>query len=223
MAAPPFPPIGSIIAYAGEMMGPNELDPKKIDTTVWEHNHSGWMHCDGRQLLKVNYQELLREIGPAWGENVDFFYLPDLQGFFLRGVEPDRDQQVDRDRGTRIWNPRLYNNTHRGPLVGSYQWLATALPNPAAAAAVQGQNPSFTLAMAGEHTHKLDFQLNAGRMVSSTDNTVAYPAYPLGQMHHTDAPVDLAGKHTHVVEGFNQETRPVNAYVYWIIRCYTPT
>ena len=82
-----IPPIGSIIAYAGEMMGKNALDPKRIDTTVWEHNHPGWMHCDGRQIQRNNYPELSLAIGTAWGGDANFLHLPDLQGYFLRGVE----------------------------------------------------------------------------------------------------------------------------------------
>ena len=122
MAAPPIPPIGSIIAYAGLMMGPNRLQPKTIDTSVWETNHPGWMHCDGRQLQRNSYLDLDLAIGTAWGGDATFLHLPDLRGYFLRGVEPARDQQVDQDRDMRTSNPHLNPNVAPktiGPLVGS--------------------------------------------------------------------------------------------------------
>jgi hypothetical protein len=219
MAAPPIPPIGSIIAYAGLMMGPNALDPKRIDTSVWEHYHPGWMHCDGRQLQRNNYPELEAAIGTAWGGDANWMHLPDLQGYFLRGVEPDRDQPVDQDRNARTSNPHLDPNVaplRVGPRVGSYESHATALPNLQAASA--NVTPELLISHAGAHKHKLKFQLNARRAVNSdAGNTVAYP-----DPNPNDVPVGLAGEHNHVIYGGNLETRPVNAYVHWIIRCYTP-
>ena len=212
-------PIGSIIAYAGEMMAPNALDPKRIDTSVWETNHPGWMHCDGRQLQRNNYSDLVREIGDAWGGRGDptFFNLPDLRGYFPRGVDSARDKLVDPDREARTSNPHPNPPNakpgNNGPHVGSYQSFATALP------------PISITKDGSAHIHSLRFQLDAGRMGASTDNTVAFPGLhdPMG----TNEPfvVDRGrgdiGEHTHGIDTGGskaKETRPVNAYVYWIIR-----
>ena len=214
------PLIGSIIAYAGEIMAPNRSNPKLIDTSEWELNHPGWMHCDGRQLLRNNFQDLHRAIGDAWGGvgDPDFFNLPDLRGYFLRGVDSARDSLVDPDRKARTSNPHPNPNArpgNKGPQVGSYQWFATALP------------PISITTEGSAHMHSLRFQLNAGREVGGedrTDNTVAFPGQhdPMGvndpfvrYRGHGDL-----GEHTHgITTGGNKEkeTRPVNAYVYWII------
>jgi hypothetical protein len=69
---------------------------------------------------------------------------------------------------------------------------------------------AFKIAEAGRHFHTLSFELNATRDVDGVDNTVAYP----GPTHWTDP----AGLHVHDLEGGDRETRPVNAYVNWIIR-----
>jgi hypothetical protein len=201
-------------------MGPNALNPKIIDTSVWEHNNFGWMHCDGRPLLRGNYRDLLNAIGDAWGGIGDptFFNLPDLQGYFLRGVEPARDKLVDPDREARTPNPHPAPNSkpgNKGPNVGSYQSFATARP------------PISITKDGSAHIHSLRFQLNASRdrgIDGANDNTVVFPGVhdPMG----TNEPFvvdhghgDL-GEHTHGITGGDSETRPVNAYVHWIIRVF---
>ena len=71
----------------------------------------------------------------------------------------------------------------------------------------------FLTGLDGSHTHKLRFQLNAARDINGVDNTVAYPG------PENDAPTQEAGAHRHAItDSGNSETRPVNAYVHWIIR-----
>ena len=89
--------------------------------------------------------------------------------------------------------------------MGSVQGWGTALPT--------GEH-AFTLSEAGRHHHILDFELNATRDVDGVDNTVAYPALPNTPGHFTDP----AGLHVHALAGGHRETRPINAYVIWIIR-----
>jgi microcystin-dependent protein len=156
----------------------------------------------------VRVAALFAAIGFAWGgDRKGKFNLPDLQGFFLRGVDPTRgDHQVDRDSDTR---GSRHTGGNKGARVGSYQGYATAVPPQQL-----GQpDTSFRTNVAGEHTHSLDFQLDAGRDVDNQDNTVAYPGRPA-----TDEPVRPAGAHAHVITGGDKETRPANAYVHWIIR-----
>jgi Phage Tail Collar Domain len=117
----PESPIGSIIAYAGE-----------IDR-VWEAAN-GWMHCDGRQLNRraPDYAALFDAIRFAWGgDGRNMFSIPDLQGFFLRGVYGASDYltpvpfQVDPDRNERI---QIRPGGNQGDKVGSVQSFGTALP-----------------------------------------------------------------------------------------------
>ena len=174
----------------------------------WE-TANGWFLCDGRERDKGLYRDLFNAIGTAWGgDEKGNFRLPNLQGYFLRGVDPSRDdQRVDKDSDARF---ALYPGGNTKATVGSFQGFATARPVPGL---FSEPNTSFRTNQAGEHTHKLQFELNAGRDVDDQDNTVAYPGL------ETDEPVRLAGTHEHIIiEGGNKETRPVNAYVHWIIR-----
>ena len=87
-------PIGSIVAYAGP-----------IDREEFESTNSGWMLCDGRLLNRSDpaLAALFTAIGFAWGgDGAGRFNLPDLRGYFLRGVdERDGSESKDPDSGTR--------------------------------------------------------------------------------------------------------------------------
>lgn len=71
-------PIGSIICY------PSPICPE------------GFMPCDGRELSKQAYPELYAVIKNTWGETDTTFFLPDLQGLFVRGW--DKDENIDPQR-----------------------------------------------------------------------------------------------------------------------------
>jgi microcystin-dependent protein len=180
-------PIGSIVAYAGS-----------VDDT-WETSN-GWLLCDGRVLDRADPQFtlLFDAIGFFWGGDLrDRFNLPDLRGYFLRGVDAPRGNR-DPDSDVRVEN---HENGHQGRAVGSVQGWATALPE---------RDHAIKVAPAGRHHHTMSFELNATRDVDGQDNTVAYP----GPTHTTDT----VGHHVHELEGGHRETRPINAYVNWIIR-----
>src|SRR5262245_66522010 len=127
-------PIGSIVAFAGP-----------IDSR-WEIA-SGWLLCDGRLLDRSDPQfgPLFDAIGFTWGGDlVQRFHLPDLRGYFLRGVDGRADGRRDPDS-----DARTANNPHGqvGPQVGSVQEWGTALPAPPHA---------IEVADAGRHLHVLD-------------------------------------------------------------------
>ena len=181
-------PIGSIIAYAAP-----------VDNT-WE-TANGWMLCNGRLLDRADpqYTALFDAIGHLWGGDLrDLFHVPDLRGYFLRGVEGPRGPGRDPDSDTRGESNK---NGQTGNGVGSVQGWGTALP--------QG-NHAFILSEEGRHRHSLDLELDATRDVDSVNNTVAYPG--------SENPMGFAGLHVHTIQGGHRETRPVNAYVNWIIR-----
>jgi len=196
----PESPIGSIIAYGGET------------THAWEVAN-GWLLCDGRSLdsTQSDYVALFKAIGFAWGGDGDYkFIVPDLRGFFLRGVygqgDPDRPEPfypLDPDRDERI---QIRPGGNQKDKVGSVQSFGTALPT--------AKGSEIQLQPAGNHAHGLPFEVTAGRDVSDeATNTVAYP--------RDDRPgvdTELAPDHVHKITGGNNETRPVNAYVHWIIR-----
>lgn len=157
-----------------------------------------WMFCDGRPLSKTEYPELFAAIGTNYGVGADSagvkvaqrdFNLPNYQGYFLRGA--DLTKSVDK-------GPRS-----AGGGVGGREEFATALPT-----------KSFTTDLQGQHTHTVNFETGASRNTGTTRNTVANPS--VGGALPSTGP---AGQHQHTITGGgDQETRPVNISVNWIIR-----
>jgi microcystin-dependent protein len=158
----------------------------------------GWMFADGRSLSVSDYPELFRVIGTHWGgSGTTTFALPDLRGRFVRGVDSTAGHDPDRDARTATASGGSIGNT-----VGSIQGAATAMP----------LSP-FVADPVGDHQHNVDLELSAGRCCTNNHNTVANPNIH-GETHLTSP----AGGHTHAIRGGDRETRPVNAYAYWIIR-----
>lgn len=75
-------PIGCILIY------PSETIP------------SGFLPCDGSELSKRVYSELYSLIRGTWGETKDSFFLPDLQGQFMRRWDRDGDVDPERKSGS---------------------------------------------------------------------------------------------------------------------------
>lgn len=71
-------PIGSILIYPSENIPDN------------------FLACDGSELSKKAYPDLYALIKGTWGETKDTFFLPDLQGQFIRGW--DKEQNIDPGR-----------------------------------------------------------------------------------------------------------------------------
>ena len=90
--------------------------------------------------------------------------------------------------------------------VGSAQDYATALPKPSGA--------GFEADEAGQHSHYINFEVSASRDVAEEQfNSVARPNIGNSMPRTEDS-----GRHRHPIRGGNKETRPINAYVNWIIR-----
>ena len=87
-------PIGSILIY------PSERIP------------SGFLPCDGSELSKRTYPELYSLIKGTWGETKDSFFLPDLQGQFVRGWDNDGDIDPGRVFGS-IQNDAFQGHGHK--------------------------------------------------------------------------------------------------------------
>ena len=107
-AAPAAVPVGTVLAFAGE-----------VAAQAMPLAARGYLVCDGRELAVSEFPELFLAIGyrysPKAGEST--FCLPDLRGYFLRGVDPDG--AVDPDHQDRT----LPDGTS-GPNVGSVQHSA---------------------------------------------------------------------------------------------------
>ncbi|MGB3618849.1 MAG: phage tail protein [Catalinimonas sp.] len=183
-------PAGTIVAFAG----PREAVPL------------GWLVCDGAHLdgSDQTHATLFGAIGYTWGgDSTSGFRLPDLGGYFLRGVTEDST----RDYGLSDRYKSLDGNeqvTDAG--VGSYQLDATALP----------RSRVFTggTTSSGAHVHPIGENPFPNRRPYGTLASG-------GEGSERQFRSNEAGNHVHGVfinRGGDRETRPVNAYVYWIIK-----
>jgi hypothetical protein len=181
-------PSGTIIAFGG----PKAKIPK------------GWVICDGTLFDRTNatYKNLFDAIGVSWGgDGGNKFAVPDLRGQFLRGVTETIN--LDPDAATRDKSrPELNSSGNGGNAVGSKQ------------------KDVF-----GFHDH--DFKDNGHRHAVakgySTDGGTNGPDGGeltngghggVNKIHFSDTnPSNI----NFTSKGGN-ETRPTNAYVYYIIK-----
>jgi microcystin-dependent protein len=161
---------------------------------------SGWSLCDGSSKSKTDpvYQRLFTVIGTSHGGNSTNFNLPDYRGRFLRGVDGTNSRDPDRNSRTAM---NAGGNT--GNQVGSLQGYSTALP----------LNP-FSTGPSGEHAHGISLYsaiprvANRLSVIGNTNGNAVETAF-----------TNLDGTHSHTIaQGGDSETRPVNAYVHYIIK-----
>jgi hypothetical protein len=157
----------------------------------------GWLPCEGQVLSNVKYPQLFKSIGTSWGgSGTPNFYLPDLRGMFLRGVSGETN--VDPDKDSR-YSPQTQhspsNPGNRGNEVGSIQ------PD-----AFRGHDHSFKDPGHGHVYTK-----------GGTIDTWGGNIVPSGQGVGQAAMPASATNITFAKEG-GDETRPINANVYFIIR-----
>ena len=100
-------PIGTIMAYGGDVT--NQKIKENLEA-------QGWLPCDGAKKEVSKYTNLHDIIGNAFGGDGNYFYLPDMRGRFLRGV--DHGTNRDPDAGKRR-KSAVGGNT--GNKVGSVQ------------------------------------------------------------------------------------------------------
>lgn len=193
-----FDQIGIIVPFAG----PLGMVPK------------GWLPCDGRPMRSLTHKPLWDVIGTAFGggywpagqggiargDGYDF-NLPDLRGQFVRGVEtPSADGSypgIDPEASSRTW---LYRGGAVGRDVGTCQVDSTRLPN-----------AKFTTNQRGNHNGH--WAGNTGESPMGTG-----PRGASVHVHNAVGPEEQ-GNHAHdVASGGDQETRPKNVALLWIIR-----
>ncbi|MBI4606045.1 MAG: tail fiber protein [Planctomycetes bacterium] len=195
-------PPGAVVAFAGTAPPP------------------GWLLCDGSEVSREEHARLFGAIGVAHGagNGSTTFNLPDYRGRFLRGVDTtdpgSGDGPRDADRQSRS---AMGPGGNTGGGVGTIQADATRRPN-----------SDLVTDVVGSHAHaysdvfwaeRPDFlpgisQVGVPEGVGSNsgfdrDNT-GYQ-FERGTLN--------AGEHAHrVAAGGDRETRPVNAYVNFIIK-----
>ncbi len=153
----------------------------------------GWLVCDGTPVSQTKYPALFSAIGTTWGKppKTGEFNLPDLRGRFLRGVDKGAGHDPNAAARTQVAKGGL-----TGDNVGSLQPCATSLPT----------KPFSTSTNA--HSHKIQ-----GKFTH-------VPGGGKGEAHGTaDSLNTHSASHSHSIEkGGDDETRPENCAVLWIIR-----
>ena len=184
-------PVGTVITFAG----PKSKIPE------------GWALCDGSQKdgTSSDWVQLYEAIGTTWGGSGTTFYLPDLRGMFLRGVNDGRtDGYRDPDASSRA---AFRSGANSGDAVGAVQADATSRPN-----------TNFTTTTDGNHTHSYTDQGFGNESNCWGSGSCSGGVY-LGTQLSRASNVDAAGSHNHSVSGGgDNETRPTNAGIYYIIK-----
>ncbi len=76
----PGMPVGSVIAFAGEIRKDSN-DPHETNLYLFD-----WLECNGQKVKVAEFPELFQALGYKYGGDAGMFHLPDYQGTFLRGV-----------------------------------------------------------------------------------------------------------------------------------------
>jgi microcystin-dependent protein len=169
---------------------------------------TGWLLCDGAAVSRATYASLFSVIGTSHGsgDGATTFHLPDYRGRFLRGV--DNASAVDPDAASRT---DMNAGGSTGATVGTLQAEAT-----------DSHNHSLT---DGGHTHTAKQYIGGGGAITGyfqgdgfvTVDPVIYPSYGSSGTTHT-GPVSTTTTGITLANTGNNETRPINAYVNFIIK-----
>jgi phage-related tail fiber protein len=127
--------VGMIMPYGAPVTGESRAQLEQ----------QGWLPCDGAAIPRELFPELFATIGGSWGQgdNVTTFNVPDLRGYFMRGVDHGAGHDPDAaGRGS------LPGQGNRGDNVGSYQ--ADAVPSRTSAAGAPGAGATGSGAAGGQ-------------------------------------------------------------------------
>jgi len=185
-------PVGTIISFAAGA------------TKVPE----GWLLCDGSEYDGTNaqYEQLYTVIANTWGGTGTNFNVPDLRGYFLRGVDDAAGN--DDDAASRT---ALIAGGATGDNVGSYQLDGVG---------DHKHTYSGSTSSGGSHSHNVNAYYGGGVVSSGSDVVIYNPdGSSAGYAGYTSAD----GDHAHSFSGTTavnagDETRPKNAYVLYIIK-----
>jgi microcystin-dependent protein len=143
---------------------------------------AGWLLCNGAVINQIDYPDLYKAIGLSFGQQPpenDTFYLPDLRGRFIRGVDDSAGRDPDVSSRTDMQNDNIPSET-----VGSIQ----------------------------SHALQQHFHWSVG-VGADPNNQLTYgpdtPAWTSGEVLGGLPPFGCNLSH---------ETRPVNAYLHFIVK-----
>ncbi len=154
---------------------------------------AGFMLCDGRSLSRAAYPGLFSVIGTAHGAaDGSSFNIPDYRGRFLRGVD-----------GTAGWDPDKGSRTAMRPGGATGNAVGT----------VQGSNNL-------SHSHGITDPGHSHIVYSGFNNNTNGGNYHPPMANANDYNRSTSGSYTgiSVNSSGGSESRPVNAYVNYIIK-----
>lgn len=162
---------------------------------------AGWKLCDGASVLKTDYPQLYAAIGNGWGTSGLSFNLPDLRGRFLRGVNGGASHDPDAASRTAIL---AGGNT--GDAVGSLQGDG-----------FKAHNHSIT---DPQHNHGYNdiFHSENGGPVTVTNNLGSSATDNDNGGNQISRTSSGSSTGISINNTGGNETRPVNASVYYIIK-----
>jgi hypothetical protein len=186
----------------------------------------GFLVCDGSIVNIADYPKLYAVIGTSWGHGNEIspgvsdgltFHLPDLRGRFLRGstegMDPAEAAARDPDYASRT--PSNAGGA-AGDNVGSVQDDRTRRPR---GTAFGTSNPGNHNHGGGSHRHSY----SRAYTNSSINHWDAYSqggiAYNTQYTGYSGNIISSDGSHTHsITTGGDDETRPINANVNYVIK-----
>ncbi len=158
----------------------------------------GWLPCEGQIVTKDQYPQLFNRIGTVWGgTGTPNFYLPDLRGLFLRGVagqsniDPDKEMRTSPQQQHSPANPG-----NRGNNVGSLQ------------------SDSFKSHDHGFNDPGHGHSFTKGTTIDDWGGCIV----PSGQNLPKTGSVNPSKTGIAFSKEGGSETRPINAFVYYIIK-----
>ena len=234
-------PIGAVLPFSGPN---NETTQRWLASRGWvfcDGKAVSSVNPHYKELFDLLHDSHGAGYNPNTGEKVDNkdFNIPDYRGRFLRGLDTTGTSTTngirDPDRDTRV---PMIKGGHAGAKVGSVQNFATS--GKGLKTDDKGQHDhEFNAEHDHDHNLKanyadkpgdkrtfdriLSFKPGAGETVASVDDghtreepslTDSRPMAEAGGHAHSFKEQD---DHYHFVNGGN-ETRPINAYVNWIIK-----
>lgn len=184
-------PTGSVLMFAG----PSASVP------------TGWLYCDGSAVSRSTYSALFAVIGVScgYGNNSTTFNLPDYRGYFLRGL----DGSAGRDPDT-LTRTAMNTGGNTGNSVGS----------------VQVDDLDSHTHTQNSHTHTDSGHVHAFAMNNANQPVAggvlpAQPGNVAGGTTNNNVNSSTANISTTTATNQNtggNETRPINAYVNFMIK-----
>jgi microcystin-dependent protein len=203
------PPIGTVTAFAGPL--------DKIP--------GNWLVCDGRKLSRsdARYRSLFFAIGDTWGGDATSFYLPDFSGRFLRGVDKDgrgtpSDPARDPDRdGRSAAQPNAENPGNAGNEVGSLQLDALQNHKHLESGHTHAANVEVKHDPIAQYDGE-EVQSGRGARVNGSDGNAFFRVNVTVRNQVGTANIGDPSESNAGAPRVGGDTRPKNAYVYWIIK-----